>query len=65
VGPETQAGVHPLGGIALAKSQKTSSREKRKAKSADAKPKSKIPRYMSGGNLVGGLALPLKIGRKK
>jgi hypothetical protein len=49
----------------LAKSQKTTSREKRKPKSADAKPKSKIPRYMSDGNLVGGLSMPLKIGRKK
>jgi hypothetical protein len=49
----------------LAKSQKTTSREKRKPKSADAKPKSKIPRYMSEGNLVGGLSLPLKFARKK
>lgn len=55
----------PFGGIALAKSQKTTSREKRKPKSADAKPKSKIPRYMSDGNLVGGLSIPLKVGRKK
>jgi hypothetical protein len=49
----------------LAKSQKTTSREKRKPKSTDAKPKSKIPRYMSEGNLVGGLSLPLKFARKK
>jgi hypothetical protein len=49
----------------LAKSQKTTSREKRKPKSADAKPKSKIPRYMNEGNLVGGPSVPLRIGRKK
>lgn len=49
----------------MAKSQKTTSREKRKPKSADAKPKSKTPRYMSDGNPVGSLSMPLKIGRKK
>jgi hypothetical protein len=50
----------------LAKSQKTTSREKRKPKSVDAKPKSKIPRYMGGGNLVAGAtSTPLKIGQKR
>jgi hypothetical protein len=49
----------------VAKSQKTSSREKRKLKSADAKPKSKIPRYMSGGTLSSAPSTPLKIGVKK
>lgn len=49
----------------MAKSQKTSTREKRKLKSADAKPKSKIPRYMTGNTLSSAPSTPLKIGQKR